>query len=160
MRFNGLPFASVALCVPAVCSPGYFGHRCSQSCPQCVHSNGPCHHITGQCDCLPGFKGTLCNEGKHHTTVRSATLPCNKRFSPCGFLKANTGLQCPIGIRLKQSSTYMITVILYVINMCTVCSMSQWSLWEELCLELRLHQQRHLQPYRRILSVLSRVDWQ
>ncbi|KAG7280808.1 LOW QUALITY PROTEIN: hypothetical protein CRUP_035473 [Coryphaenoides rupestris] len=41
---------------------GYYGHRCSQACPQCVHSNGPCHHVTGHCDCLPGFRGALCNE--------------------------------------------------------------------------------------------------
>lgn len=50
-------------CFP-VCSPGFFGHRCSQACPHCVHSKGPCHHVTGQCDCQPGFKGALCNEGK------------------------------------------------------------------------------------------------
>uniref|UniRef100_A0A8C5G7P9 Multiple epidermal growth factor-like domains protein 10 n=2 Tax=Gouania willdenowi TaxID=441366 RepID=A0A8C5G7P9_GOUWI len=45
-----------------ICSPGYFGHGCSLTCPQCVHTNGPCHHVTGQCDCLPGFMGTLCNK--------------------------------------------------------------------------------------------------
>uniref|UniRef100_M3YKH0 Multiple EGF like domains 10 n=1 Tax=Mustela putorius furo TaxID=9669 RepID=M3YKH0_MUSPF len=45
-----------------ICSPGFYGHRCSQTCPQCVHSSGPCHHITGLCDCLPGFTGALCNE--------------------------------------------------------------------------------------------------
>lgn len=52
-------------CLTAVCSPGFYGHRCSQSCPQCVHSTGPCHHITGQCECLPGFSGSLCNQGKY-----------------------------------------------------------------------------------------------
>lgn len=52
-------------CHTAVCSPGFYGHRCSQSCPQCVHSTGPCHHITGQCECLPGFSGSLCNQGKY-----------------------------------------------------------------------------------------------
>lgn len=51
-------------CHTAVCSPGFYGHRCSQSCPQCVHNTGPCHHITGQCECLPGFSGSLCNQGK------------------------------------------------------------------------------------------------
>ncbi|KAL7988822.1 hypothetical protein Chor_007741 [Crotalus horridus] len=45
-----------------VCSPGFYGHRCNQACPQCVHSSGPCHHVTGLCDCLPGFTGALCNE--------------------------------------------------------------------------------------------------
>lgn len=53
---------SLSSLVP-VCSPGFYGHRCSQTCPQCVHSSGPCHHITGLCDCLPGFTGALCNEG-------------------------------------------------------------------------------------------------
>lgn len=48
----------------SVCSPGFYGHRCSQSCPQCVHSTGPCHHVTGQCECLPGFTGSLCNQGE------------------------------------------------------------------------------------------------
>lgn len=50
-----------------VCSPGFYGHRCSQTCPQCVHSSGPCHHITGLCDCLPGFTGALCNEGTSYS---------------------------------------------------------------------------------------------
>jgi len=48
-----------------VCPPGFYGHRCSQSCPQCVHSTGPCHHITGHCECLAGFFGSLCNQGKY-----------------------------------------------------------------------------------------------
>uniref|UniRef100_A0A3B4EZI5 Multiple EGF like domains 11 n=1 Tax=Pundamilia nyererei TaxID=303518 RepID=A0A3B4EZI5_9CICH len=44
------------------CSPGFYGHRCSLMCPQCVHSDGACHHITGHCKCLAGFFGSLCNE--------------------------------------------------------------------------------------------------
>ncbi|RXM92304.1 Multiple epidermal growth factor-like domains protein 10 [Acipenser ruthenus] len=48
----------------SICSPGFYGHCCSQACPHCVHSNGPCHHITGHCECLPGFFGSLCNQGK------------------------------------------------------------------------------------------------
>ncbi|XP_015252832.1 PREDICTED: multiple epidermal growth factor-like domains protein 10 [Cyprinodon variegatus] len=57
-----------------ICSPGYFGHRCSQTCPQCVHSKEPCHHITGQCQCLPGFKGLLCNEVGEVVTERFNNL--------------------------------------------------------------------------------------
>lgn len=48
---------------PSVCPPGFYGHGCSQSCPLCVHSNGPCHHVSGICECLPGFSGALCNQG-------------------------------------------------------------------------------------------------
>uniref|UniRef100_A0A3B3WUD0 EGF-like domain-containing protein n=1 Tax=Poecilia mexicana TaxID=48701 RepID=A0A3B3WUD0_9TELE len=48
--------------LPAACSPGSYGLRCSQPCPQCVHSDAPCHHVTGRCDCLSGFFGSLCNQ--------------------------------------------------------------------------------------------------
>ncbi|CAB1338888.1 unnamed protein product [Coregonus sp. 'balchen'] len=41
---------------------GFYGQRCSQSCPQCIHSDGPCHHIAGHCECLSGFCGSLCNQ--------------------------------------------------------------------------------------------------
>lgn len=86
----------------AVCSPGFYGHRCSQSCPQCVHSTGPCHHITGQCECLPGFSGSLCNQGKYSslsfwplscflfsvvffifTVVSLPWNPCIQNYTPC-----------------------------------------------------------------------------
>lgn len=59
-----------------VCSPGFYGHRCSQTCPQCVHSSGPCHHITGLCDCLPGFTGALCNEG---TAGHKCSMGCTRQ---------------------------------------------------------------------------------
>lgn len=71
----------------AVCSPGYFGHRCSQTCPQCVHSNGPCHHVTGQCDCFPGFRGALCNEGKYQSNTNNNS---NCRVFIYSYLKSNT----------------------------------------------------------------------
>ncbi|OBS66974.1 hypothetical protein A6R68_04476, partial [Neotoma lepida] len=47
---------------PSVCPPGFYGHGCTQSCPLCVHSSGPCHHVSGICECLPGFSGALCNQ--------------------------------------------------------------------------------------------------
>ncbi len=71
--------ALLSSCFPhvlPVCSPGFFGHRCGQACPHCVHSNGPCHHMTGQCDCLPGFKGALCNEGKTHRSHSLLQYSC------------------------------------------------------------------------------------
>ena len=48
---------------PPVCAPGFYGHGCTQPCPLCVHSSGPCHHVSGICECLPGFSGALCNQG-------------------------------------------------------------------------------------------------
>uniref|UniRef100_A0A1A8MW77 Multiple EGF-like-domains 10 n=1 Tax=Nothobranchius pienaari TaxID=704102 RepID=A0A1A8MW77_9TELE len=93
-----------------ICSPGYFGHRCSQTCPQCVHSNGPCHHIMGQCDCLPGFRGTLCNEvcpggrfGKHCAWSCSCTNngTCNPIDGSCqcypGWIGSDCSQPCPPG---------------------------------------------------------------
>ncbi|KAG5834122.1 hypothetical protein ANANG_G00258020 [Anguilla anguilla] len=93
-----------------ICSPGYFGHRCSQACPQCVHSNGPCHHISGQCDCLPGFKGALCNEvcpsgrfgkscGGACTCTNNGT--CNPIDGSCqcypGWIGSDCSQPCPPG---------------------------------------------------------------
>ncbi|KAK2504454.1 hypothetical protein MC885_011559 [Smutsia gigantea] len=49
--------------LPPVCPPGFYGHGCAQPCPLCVHSSGPCHHVSGVCECLPGFSGALCNQG-------------------------------------------------------------------------------------------------
>ena len=54
---------------PLACSPGFYGQRCSQSCPQCLHSDGACHHISGHCECLTGFYGSLCNQGEYVCTV-------------------------------------------------------------------------------------------
>ncbi|MBN3280536.1 MEG10 protein, partial [Polyodon spathula] len=93
-----------------ICSPGFFGHRCSQACPQCVHSNGPCHHMTGQCDCLPGFKGALCNEvcprgrfgkscGAICTCINNGT--CNPMDGSCqcypGWIGSDCSQPCPPG---------------------------------------------------------------
>ncbi|KAI3361809.1 hypothetical protein L3Q82_001966 [Scortum barcoo] len=99
------------------CSPGYFGHRCSQTCPQCVHSNGPCHHVTGQCDCLPGFKGALCNEacppgqwGPNciHTCNCHNGAYCSAYDGECKCTPGWTGLyctqRCPLGFYGKDCS--------------------------------------------------------
>ncbi|KAF3848711.1 hypothetical protein F7725_015208 [Dissostichus mawsoni] len=64
-----------------ICSPGYFGHRCSQTCPQCVHSVGPCHHVSGHqwgpncihtCNC---HNGAYCSayDGECKCTLGSAS---------------------------------------------------------------------------------------
>lgn len=74
--FSSALFSSCFPDVLPVCSPGFFGHRCSQACPHCVRGNGPCHHVTGQCDCLPGFKGALCNEGKKRPSHSLLQIVC------------------------------------------------------------------------------------
>lgn len=37
------------------CESGKWGVKCSKSC-ECFNE-GNCHHITGQCQCLPGYYG-------------------------------------------------------------------------------------------------------
>ena len=75
----------------SVCSPGYFGHRCSQACPQCVHSNGPCHHVAGHCDCLPGFKGALCNQGTQMLAHIIYCVSFSRQWSTqCNFKQYST----------------------------------------------------------------------
>ncbi|KAI3377080.1 hypothetical protein L3Q82_000063 [Scortum barcoo] len=70
---------------------GFYGHRCSQSCPQCIHSDGACHHITGHCECLSGFFGSLCNQV-------SAVCPSGKFGKACAetCLCTNNGTCNPI----------------------------------------------------------------
>lgn len=71
-RFTHISIAlnkSLCVCVctcvsSSACSPGFYGQRCSQSCPPCDHSDGACHHVTGHCRCLSGFSGSLCNQGQ------------------------------------------------------------------------------------------------
>lgn len=68
----------------SVCPPGFYGHHCSQPCPQCVHSNGPCHHVSGHCDCLPGFSGPLCNQGTPcATSLLAGTLLPSPSLASC-----------------------------------------------------------------------------
>lgn len=93
-----------------ICSPGFFGHRCSQACPQCIHSNGPCHHVTGMCDCLAGFMGSLCNEvcpsgryGKNCAGICTCTNngTCNPIDGSCqcypGWIGSDCSQPCPPG---------------------------------------------------------------
>ncbi|PWA20179.1 hypothetical protein CCH79_00003680 [Gambusia affinis] len=37
------------------CSEGFFGDRCERRC-DCAHSSS-CHHMTGRCECRPGWRG-------------------------------------------------------------------------------------------------------
>lgn len=46
------------------CRAGMYGDQCSMSCPSCGQSYR-CHHVTGECDCLPGHTGANCDQGWH-----------------------------------------------------------------------------------------------
>ena len=41
------------------CSAGLYGEGCNQPCA-CAN-DALCHHITGACECPPGWTGTSCN---------------------------------------------------------------------------------------------------
>ena len=44
------------------CSAGWHGDQCSTPCPSCGQSYH-CDHVTGECDCPPGYTGPLCDQG-------------------------------------------------------------------------------------------------
>lgn len=48
--------------VPTVCAGGHFGQDCAQLC-SCAN-NGTCSPIDGSCQCLPGWIGKDCSQGK------------------------------------------------------------------------------------------------
>lgn len=52
---------SLSSCLPE-CRAGMYGEQCSMSCPSCGQSYR-CHHVTGECDCLPGYTGHNCDQG-------------------------------------------------------------------------------------------------
>lgn len=123
----------------AVCSPGFYGHRCSQTCPQCVHSSGPCHHITGLCDCLPGFTGALCNEGKVHTVSARAVV----RSEPWGVCP-----QAPlVGFPKGRGST--ISTFWYAVS---AAALNRTELWKS-----RMPLQQHF--FRLWAALLFSFNW-
>ncbi|XP_076332179.1 uncharacterized protein LOC143237141 [Tachypleus tridentatus] len=44
------------------CPSGFFGYKCSEKCPSCIHAWKGCDHITGHCLCLPGYTGSTCSQ--------------------------------------------------------------------------------------------------
>ena len=57
------------------CRPGWIGEDCSTPCPDDLYGNdcnstclcqnrAACSHVNGSCQCVPGFKGTICNESE------------------------------------------------------------------------------------------------
>lgn len=60
-HFKALTLYAERLCVSSeACSKGFFGEGCEQSC-DCVHS-ASCHHVTGRCECEPGWRGARCDK--------------------------------------------------------------------------------------------------
>lgn len=45
----------------SACEPGLFGAGCEERC-QCVHG-ASCHHVSGECQCPPGWRAKLCDKG-------------------------------------------------------------------------------------------------
>ena len=45
----------------SACPPGTYGENCKFLCG-CKH--GFCDHVTGVCDCSPGYRGKFCDLGK------------------------------------------------------------------------------------------------
>lgn len=58
------------------CEPGLYGAGCEERC-QCVHG-ASCHHVTGECQCPPGWRGKHCDKG---TSLQLKTLWCS--CNPC-----------------------------------------------------------------------------
>ncbi|KAG2462613.1 MEG10 protein, partial [Polypterus senegalus] len=96
-------FPSPGIPVGQNCLANTFGRDCTQRCPPCVHSTATCHHITGQCDCDPGYMGPLCSEGcpaghygKHCTSICKCFngSSCNSVDGSCTCLPGWTGSDC------------------------------------------------------------------
>lgn len=98
-KFSRLNSALSSLSVE--CSAGLYGEKCSRQCPQCVHASS-CHHITGECQCLPGFTGPLCEQGKlyMHTQIANLVLYYKCLMQVVWFCVA-----CPIGRYGNQCSS-------------------------------------------------------
>ena len=58
-------------CTVAACLPGRYGAGCAQRC-RCP-AGTPCHHLTGECGCPPGFTGYGCEKSKF--VIRMQILP-------------------------------------------------------------------------------------
>ena len=52
----------------AVCSDGYYGYNCEETCSLTCGVPGGCDRITGSCNgsCLPGWKGIMCEHGNYY----------------------------------------------------------------------------------------------
>ena len=64
------------------CSSGTWGKGCSETCV-CSHFASGCDGVTGSCDCLDGYTGSLCDQGKEmqldlyrFTDITATVLKC------------------------------------------------------------------------------------
>ncbi|KAF3848031.1 hypothetical protein F7725_021059 [Dissostichus mawsoni] len=91
------------------CSEGFFGERCEQRC-DCVHSPS-CHHVTGLCECEPGWRGARCDKhclpGSHGASCAQpcdcqAGVSCHHETGSCGCPAGLMGpgceTPCPAGV--------------------------------------------------------------
>lgn len=39
------------------CPQGFYGYGCKEKCPDVVHGNKTCDHVTGETLCRPGYIG-------------------------------------------------------------------------------------------------------
>uniref|UniRef100_A0A667WXM6 Platelet endothelial aggregation receptor 1 n=1 Tax=Myripristis murdjan TaxID=586833 RepID=A0A667WXM6_9TELE len=80
-------------CQTSECS-GMYGDQCSMSCPSCSQTYR-CHHVTGECDCLPGTLHSVCKCSKPGDLCL-----CWYACSKCGYALCF----CPAGYYGKQCS--------------------------------------------------------
>lgn len=71
------------------CGNNTYGPNCAMTCGNCSYFYGEqCHHVTGFCprECISGFKGARCDEGKYFFSFESSTTSFNS-----GSIQINIG---------------------------------------------------------------------
>lgn len=59
-------------CLIAACLPGRYGTGCARRC-RCP-TGTPCHHLTGECSCPPGFTGYGCEKSEFVIRMQKFSL--------------------------------------------------------------------------------------
>lgn len=65
-------FVIKIILLSSACDPGLFGAGCEARC-QCARG-ASCNHVTGECQCPPGWRGKLCDKGRHTSKLFSLSL--------------------------------------------------------------------------------------
>lgn len=71
-------------------------------CPSCGQSYH-CHHVTGKCDCLPGYTGANCDQGCKYELSHYKSLWYIFMFK-CNYLQHQYFIDCPPGYYGKMCS--------------------------------------------------------